>query len=433
MRERSHRHHHQSMLSVEDALARILSFFQVLEPVEKPILDALGQHLAQDAVSRFDIPPLDNSAMDGYAVAARSVRGASEGSPMVLHVIGAVAAGETPTPANKVTPGTAVRIMTGAPVPEGADAIVPFEDTDEVARRAGGGDISEIGINVEVDEGAYIRPAGQDVVNGQTVLTKGVALRPAEIGVLASLGLTKVSVIRRPVVAILATGNELLGLDEGHSPGMIYDSNSYSVAASVLRYGGVPKVLGIAKDTLDSMNAKLREGLDSDMLITSAGVSKGDYDMVKDVLAQHGKVDFWSVRMRPAKPLAFGTLDAPDGRQVPHLGLPGNPVSALVAFEQFGRAAIYKMLGKTGFQKPVVEAVLDEPIYNTDGRRVYARAVVTKRNGRYHARLTGDQGSNLLTSMTGANGLAICPEDTPKKEAGEIVSVQMLDWTEEVF
>ena len=214
---------------------------------------------------------------------------------------------------------------------------------------------------------------------------------------------------------------------------MIYDSNSYSVAAGVLRYGGIPKVLGIAKDTLDSMTSSLREGLDSDMLITSAGVSKGDYDMVKDVLAQHGKIDFWSVRMRPAKPLAFGMLDVPDGRQVPHLGLPGNPVSALVAFEQFGRAAIYKMLGKVGYQKPVVEAVLDEPIYNTDGRRVYARAVVTKRNGTYHARLTGDQSSNLLTSMAGANGLAICPEDTPKKEAGEIVSVQMLDWTEEVF
>ena len=421
------------MLSVEDALSRILSFFHVLEPEEKPILDALGQHLAEDTVSRFDIPPLDNSAMDGYAVTARSVKGASEDSPVVLRVIGMVAAGDTPTPTNKVSPGTAVRIMTGAPVPEGADAIVPFEDTDEVARRAGGGDMSEIGINVEVDGGAYVRPAGQDVAKGQTVLTKGVALRPAEIGVLASLGHTKVSVIRRPVVAVLATGDELLGPGEGHRPGMLYDSNSYGVAAGVLRYGGIPKVLGIARDNLDSMNAKLREGLDSDMLITSAGVSKGDFDMVKDVLAQHGKIDFWSVRMRPAKPLAFGMLDAPDGRQVPHLGLPGNPVSALVAFEQFGRAAIYKMLGTTGYQKPVIEAVLDEPIYNTDGRRVYARAVVTKRNGTYHARLTGNQSSNLLTSMAGANGLAICPEDTPKKEAGEIVSVQMLDWTEEVF
>ena len=194
MREHAHRHHYQSMLSVEDALARILSFFHALEPEDKPILDALGQHLAEDAVSHLDIPPLNNSAMDGYAVMAASVKGAGEGSPVVLRVIGRVAAGELPT--KEVSPGTAVRIMTGAPVPEGADAIVPFEDTDEVARSADGGDMSEIGINVEVEEGEFIRPAGQDVAKGQTVLKKGAALRPAEIGVLASLGHTKVRVIR---------------------------------------------------------------------------------------------------------------------------------------------------------------------------------------------------------------------------------------------
>jgi molybdopterin molybdotransferase len=181
------------------------------------------------------------------------------------------------------------------------------------------------------------------------------------------------------------------------------------------------------------MSAKLREGLESDILITSAGVSKGDYDMVKDILAQHGTIDFWSVRMRPAKPLAFGVLFGPDGGQVPHLGLPGNPVSALFAFEQFGRAAIFKMLGKTNFRKPTITAVLDEPIYNSDGRRVYARAIITKREGIYHARLTGHQGSNLLTSMVRSNGLAICPEDIPKLDTGSEVEVQMLDWPEEVF
>jgi molybdopterin molybdotransferase len=181
------------------------------------------------------------------------------------------------------------------------------------------------------------------------------------------------------------------------------------------------------------MNAKLQAGLESDILITSAGVSMGDYDMVKDVLAQHGKIDFWAVRMRPAKPLAFGVLTASDGRQVPLLGLPGNPVSAMVAFEQFGRAAIHKMLGKTALRKPTIEAVLDEPIYNPDGRRVYARAIVTRVDGAYHARLTGHQGSNLLTSMAYANGLAICPEALPMKEVGETVEVQMLDWPEDVF
>ncbi len=427
----SHRHYGETMLSVEDALERILSFFQVLDPEEKPLLEALGQVLVEDATSPYNIPPMDNSAMDGYAVQAADVKGASKDSPVNLRVIGHVAAGHLP--AEAVVRGTAVRIMTGAPIPDGADAVVPFEDTDELDRRAAGGEITDIGIQFEVKGGADIRPAGQDVQTGVKVLAKGNVLRPSEVGVLASLGFGNVKVVRRPVVAILATGDELLEPGEDYGAGKIYNSNNFSVAASVLRYGGLPKMLGIARDNLDSMEAKLKEGMDADMLITSAGVSKGDYDMVKDVLAQHGKIDFWSVKMRPAKPLAFGVLNAPDGRKVPHLGLPGNPVSALVAFEQFGRAAIHKMMGKTELAKPTVEAVLDEPIYNNDGRRVYARAIITRQNGTYHVKLTGDQGSNLLTSMARANGLAICPEDVQKMEAGEKVQVQMLDWPEDVF
>jgi molybdopterin molybdotransferase len=419
------------MLSVEDALERILGNFHVLEVEDTPILDALGQVLAEDVVAKHDIPPLDNSAMDGYAVIASSLEAASPESPAVLRVIGSVAAGELPK--EVVRPGTAIRIMTGAPIPPGADAVVPFEDSDEIERRRSGGNPDEIAIRTEVQRGADVRPAGQDVRNGQKVLERGTVLRPSEIGVLASLGSDRVKAVRKPVVAVLSTGNELLEPGEEHGYGKIYDSNSYSVAASVARYGGIPRLLGIARDNLESMNEKLRQGLGSDMLVTSAGVSKGDYDMVKDVLAQNGEIDFWSVRMRPAKPLAFGVLDAPGGRKVPLLGLPGNPVSAMVAFEQFGRAAIFKMLGKTGFEKPVIQAVLDDPIYNTDGRRVFARAVVTRRDGNYHAKLTGNQSSNLLTSMARANGLAICPEDLPVKEAGQVVQVQMLDWPEDVF
>ena len=419
------------MLSVEEALERILAHFRVLESEERPLLDALGQVLAEDATARHDIPPLDNSAMDGYAVQAASVKGASQSSPVTLKVVGAVAAGQLPS--DTVEAGTTVRIMTGAPIPHGADSVVPFEETDEIKRRASGVSLDKIGVTVAVRLGSDIRPAGQDVRRGDTVLAKETTLRPAEIGVLASLGLENVTVVRRPVVAILATGDELLEAGDDYSEGKIYDSNSYSVAAGVLRYGGIPKLLGIARDNLDSMNAKLKEGLDSDMLITSAGVSKGDYDMVKDVLAQHGKIDFWSVRMRPAKPLAFGVLRTDDGGEVPHLGLPGNPVSAMVAFEQFARPAIHKMMGKSVVRKPRITAVLDEPIYNTDGRRVYARAIISKRNGAYHARLTGNQSSNLLTSMASANGLAVCPEDLPMKKAGEVVEVLMLDWSEDVF
>ena len=420
------------MLSVEDALERILERFHVLEPERRPILDALGQVLAEDAVAAHSIPPLDNSAMDGYALRADSVSAAAEDSPVTLRVIGSVAAGELPK--DTVEPGTAIRIMTGAPIPDGADSIVPFEETDEIERRNSGASMDEIGIKIAVPLGSDVRPAGEDVRAGTLVLPKGTTLRPSEIGVLASLGFDSVKVIRRPVVAILSTGNELLNPGDEYAPGKIYDSNSYSVAASVSRYGAVPKMIGIARDNLESMNAKLREGLEADMLITSAGVSKGDYDMVKDVLAQRGEIAFWSVRMRPAKPLAFGTLRSDDGSETPHLGLPGNPVSAMVAFEQFGRAAIHKMMGKVGLsQKPRVRVTLDDPIYNTDGRRVYARAVITKKDGAYRARLTGSQSSNLLTSMASANGLVICPEDLPMKEAGEVVEAQMLDWPEDVF
>ena len=431
LHEHGHRHHHEAMLSVEEALERILAHFHVLESEERPLLDALGQGLAEDATARHDIPPLDNSAMDGYAIQAASVVGASENSPVMLKVVGAVAAGQLPS--DTVGPGTTVRIMTGAPIPPGADSVVPFEETDEVERRDSGDSLDQIGVKIPIRLGADIRPAGQDVRRGDTVLTKETTLRPAEIGVLASLGLENVTVVRRPVVAILATGNELLEAGADYAEGKIYDSNSYSIAAGVLRYGGIPKMLGIARDNLDSMNAKLKEGLDSDMLVTSAGVSKGDYDMVKDGLAQHGEIDFWSVRMRPAKPLAFGVLRTDDGREVPHLGLPGNPVSTMVAFEQFARPAIRKMMGKSVLRKPRITAVLDEPIYNTDGRRVYARVVISKENGAYHARLTGNQSSNLLTSMASANGLAVCPEDLPMKKAGEVVEVLMLDWPEDVF
>jgi len=420
----SHRHYGEAMLTVEDALARILNFFHVLEPECKPILETLGQVLAEDVVSVQDIPSMANSAMDGYAIQAESVKAAS-------HVIGYVSAGDSPKV--NVSPGTAVRIMTGAPLPMGADSVVPFEDTDELIRRETNQDMSKISVKLKVDRGSDVRPAGQDIKNGQLVLKKGTILRPYEIGVLASLGHAQIKVIRRPIVAILSTGNELMEPGDPYDSSKIYNSNGFSVAAAVIRYGGLPKSIGIARDNLDSMEAMLCKGLESDILITSAGVSNGDYDMVKDVLSSHGNIDFWSVKMRPAKPLAFGVLRNHCETPVPVLGLPGNPVSAIVAFEQFARPALFKMMGKTKYSKPTIRAILEDPIYNTDNRRVYARVIVEKKNEVYHARLTGHQGSNLLTSMANANGLAICPEDQPIKKAGEFAEVQMLDWPEEVF
>ncbi len=424
------------MISVEQALEKILAYVDILEEEEKPILDCMGQVLAEDIYSDIDVPPLDNSAMDGYAVQSRDTRNTSGESPRFLSVIGMVAAGSISE--REVEPGTAIRIMTGAPVPKGADSVVRFEDTDELLRRESSSDRqlpTEIGILCAVKTGLNIRRAGEDITKGSLVLSKGVIIRPSEVGVLASLGHSKVMVIRRPVMAILATGDELVDINQPLSPGKIYNSNTYSVAALILRYGGIPRILGIALDNEDSLVARLRQGLDADMLITTGGVSKGDYDVVKDILAKEGEITFWTVRVKPGKPLAFGTIrrGSKDGivRNIPHLGLPGNPVSSMVTFELFVRPAILKMMGKKNLAKPTVEAVLENSIVNNDGRRILARAVVRERNGRYFARLTGPQGSGILTSMSSANGLVIVPEDKEKVAAGDVVQVMMLDWSGE--
>lgn len=424
------------MISVEEALEKLLSYVDVLPKEEVAILDSLGQILAEDVQSDIDVPQFDNSAMDGYAVKSSDTLGTGPESPRLLRVIDTVAAGYISK--QEVTPGMAVRIMTGAPVPAGADTVVRFEDTDEIQRRqtSAGQAITEIGVLCEAGVGLNIRRAGEDISKGSTVLAEGMVIRPAEAGVLASLGRGRVMVISRPVVAILATGNELVEVGQPLPAGKIYNSNSYSVAALTQRYGGIPRILGIALDSEDSLVAAIHRGLDADMLITSGGVSLGDYDIVKDVLAREGEIGFWTVRMKPGKPLAFGTIKGSNRqgtpRRIPHLGLPGNPVSSMITFEVFARPAILKMMGKKNWNKPTVEAVLENRIVNNDGRRVFTRTVIEKREGRYFARSTGPQGSGVLTSMTRANGLAIVPEDKTEVKPGEVVQVMMLDWNEEV-
>ncbi len=422
------------MISAEEALEKVLSYVDILEEEPVPILDSPGQVLAEDIASSINIPPLDNAAMDGYAVQSRDTATASSESPVLLRVIDTVIAGAISE--HEVKPGTAIRIMTGAPVPEGADSVVRFEDTDEDRRKSSAEPpMSEIGISGKAKTGLNIRRAGEDITRDSIVLKKGTVIRPAEVGVMASLGMSKVTVIRRPVVAILATGNELVEINQPLPAGKIYNSNTYSVAALVRRYGGVPKILGIALDSEDSLVNKLRQGLDADMLITTGGVSAGDYDMVKNVLAREGKISFWTVRMKPGKPLAFGTIKGVDktgaARNIPHLGLPGNPVSSMVTFELLARPAILKMMGKKNLTKPTVAAVVEESITNSDGRRVYTRAIVETRGDQYFARLTGPQGSGILTSMSLANGLVIVPEDRAEIKAGEVAKVIMLDWNEE--
>lgn len=416
------------MITVDQALEKVLEHVAILEAEASPILSCLGQVLAEDIFSTINIPPLDNSAMDGYAVRSADTRGASPKSPRILRVIDTVAAGAVAR--SRVEPGTAVRIMTGAPIPDGADGVVRFEDTDESERP---GTPAEIGVLIEVAPGAEIRRAGEDIAAGSLVLKQGTPLRAAEIGVLASLGRGKVKVIRRPVVAILATGDEIMDITKPLVKGKIYNSNSYSLAALVQHYGAVPRMLGVALDSEDSLIEKLSSGRDADMVITSGGVSLGDYDVVREVLEKEGEIVFWRVREKPGKPLVFGLLRGRGrAKDIPFFGLAGNPVSAMINFELFARPAILKMMGRKNLTKPMVKAVVEDAIKNTDGRRVFTRVMVEKRGGRYFARLTGPQGSGILTSMVLANGLAIVPEDKPGVKPGEVVEVMMLDWSEEV-
>ena len=421
------------MISVEEALTRILNYVDVLPAEDVVLVDALGQVLDEEITAGFNIPPLDNTAMDGYAVRAGDTAGAAPNSPAQLRVIGEVAAGYEF--AGRVEPGTAVRIMTGAPIPAGADAVVPFEETDEPFDRAPERS-QKLDVAVQVFKtarpGANIRRSSEDLKAGEVVVRPGTVLRPSEIGVIASVGRATVRVIRRPVVAVLSTGDELLEPGEERSGARIYDSNAHSVASLVRRYGGVPRLLGIAKDTVEALTVKIHEGLDADMLITSAGVSRGDYDVVKDVLAREGEIDFWTVAMKPGKPLAFGCFypEGLGGRRVPHIGLPGNPVSSMVAFELFGRPAMMKMMGKRDWRGPRLRAVVEDTIRNVaDPRVFYARCVVTERGGKYYARLTGEQGSGMLTSMMRANALTVIPPEVDVVQPGEEIDVIMLDWS----
>ena len=424
------------MINVEQALEKILSNVDVLKGEPRPILDCLGRVLAEDIYADINVPSLDNSAFDGYAVQSGDTSGTSQQSPRLLTVIDTVSAGSISR--REVKPGTAIRIMTGAPVPRGADCVVMFEDTDEVQRKEAAGQTAtaEIGILREAEAGSNIRQAGESVAQGSLILTKGTVIRPSEIGVLASLGRGTVMVIRRPLIAILATGDEVVELNQSLPEGKIYNSNTYSLAAQVLLYGGIPRILGIARDDEESVVAGLQKGLDADMLVTIGGISMGDYDVVKDVLVKQGEVVFWKVRMKPGKPLAFGVIKGINqegvARDIPHLGLAGNPVSCMVSSELFARPAIFKMMGKKNLSKPTIEAVMENRVVNKGGRRVFARVIVDRREGQYSARLTGEQGSGILTSMTLANGLAIVPEDKAEVKVGDKLQVMMLDWNEEI-
>lgn len=404
------------MIGVDEARERILARFQALTVEEVVLLDAVGLVLAADVVADSDVPPFRNSAMDGYAVRSEDVARA----PVVLRVIDHVAAGAVSE--RQVGPDEAMRIMTGASLPGGADAVVRFEETDEVDRPGPARERRDVQVRRSVRAGANVREAGEDLRAGTLAITNGMRLGAAEVGVLASLNMEYVRVHRRPVVGILATGDEVRELGQQLGPGEIRNSNSYALAALVRRYGGVPVLLGVARDTETDLLEALRGTASVDMLVTSGGVSVGDFDVVKNVLQAKGDVEIWQVRMKPGKPLAFGMLGG-----VPLLGLPGNPVAALVSFEQFGRPAVLKMLGRSDLAMPTVQAVLQGRLENRGGRRHFERGVLEYAGGGFKVRSVGQRGSAVLSALTQANCLIVVPETVEVVEAGSVVEVQVPD------
>lgn len=400
------------MLTVEEARERILSHFRPLASEEIVLTEASGRVLARDAIADENLPSFANSAMDGYAILASDSAGASENAPRRLRLAGEVPAGRVYE--GIVRPGEAVRILTGAPLPEGADAVLQQELTRVQD--------DSVELLAQVAPGNNIRYPGEDVRLGALLVPAGAEIGPAEIALLAATGGHRVTVTRRPRVAILATGDELAPLGAKPQPGQIHESNSPYLVAAVTRAGAIPVPLGIARDQADELRVKLQAAREADLLLTSGGVSVGDYDLVKQILAEQGNIAFWRVRMRPGKPVAFGLLG-----QTPLLGLPGNPVSAAVTFELFGRPAIRRMLGCATVLRPTVEVVLAEGEIHRADRQQYVRARLFSRGGALVARTTGAQDSHIISSLRGATALLVVDIGEGSVRAGEHLPALLLN------
>ena len=413
------------LLNVDAARSLILAGLQTLPAESVSLAEALDRVVACDIVSPIDLPPFDNSAMDGYAVHHEDSSGANPAQPVTLSASMDILAGDAPSAT--LAPGSAARIMTGAPIPAGATAVIPVEDTDDDWQK---GDVSPLPAQVRLHKrlglGENIRRSGENITAGSIIVPAGALIRPAEIGMLAGIGCAKVSVIRRPKVVILSSGDELVEVHQPLEPGKIRDTNSYTLAALVRAAGGIPIRLPIAKDNLASIRMLYRRALDidPDMIISTAGVSVGAADLVKVVMDELGDIDFWRINMRPGKPLAYGTLQG-----VPFFGLPGNPVSTMVTFEVLVRPALAKIAGRQ-IQQRIVKAIIADDL-TADGRRSYNRVTLTREPDRIIARSTGIQSSGALMSMVLADGLAIIPEGTKHVSAGAELRVLLLrdpDW-----
>ena len=410
------------MLTVEEALARVLARVPSTGVEHVALAEAHDRVLAADVVSAVDVPPWDNSAVDGYAVRADDV-----GAEAVLTLREVIGAGRVGSIA--VGAGQASAVMTGAPMPEGADSMVMVEDSDGGPLAADGSPRPTVRLRGPVKLGQHVRRRGEDVQVGVTVARVGERLRPARLGLVASVGVATVAVARRPRIGILATGDEVVPVGTPLRPGQIWSSNTLSIAGLVRDVGGAPVDLGIAADTLESVVGALQAGLDRglDGIISTGGVSVGEFDVVKDAIAAvGGEMDFWKVAMKPGKPLAFGWI-GPAGAQIPLFGLPGNPVSCVVNFCQFVRPFLLQSQGVPRSYLPVIDAIADEDLRERPGRATLARVTVVWREGAFRARSAGSQSSGVLAAMARATGLALFGPASSGVRAGEPLRVQLLE------
>lgn len=410
-----------ALLSVSEAKHKLLLIFNPLESETVPISRAVGRVLSEPIHALFDIPPFNNSSMDGFAVRAADVNAARPDREVELVVVADIPAGQTIDV--NVGVGQSARIMTGAVLPPGADAVVPVEETDFNARQPGIAAPKTVRILRAVKSGENVRPKGQDVHARETVMQAGNRLRPQDIGFLAMLGMAQVPVHRLPKVAVFATGDELIPVGADLGPGKIYDSNTYTLISQIEKCGAFAVNLGIVADNIDAVRDCLdrAKSQNVDLIVSSAGVSVGAFDFVRQVVEQGGHLDFWRVNMRPGKPLAFGEYQG-----IPFVGLPGNPVSSFVGFEVFVRPAILRMLGIVGDERPFQKVKLLDDI-ESDGRESYLRAVVTHQDGIWAARLTGHQGSGNLRSLVQANALLLVPSGVKSLPIGAEVDAWMID------
>lgn len=408
------------LLNVDVALEQILNKMNRLDSETVPLPEALGRVIAEDVKSPLQLPPFDNSAMDGYAIQYEDSLQANVDNPVTLAVVMDIPAGVAPS--RSLSAGQTARIMTGAPIPTGASAIIPVEDTNDNWQKGDSPPLPDsVDILTSAQEGANIRRAGENIDVGATVIHAGATIGPAEIGMLAGVGCTDVRVIRQPKVAILTSGDELVDLGEALTPGKIRDTNSYTLSALIKQAGGIPIRLPIAGDTMESIRQLYQDAINQqpDMMISSAGVSVGTADLVKVVMGELGNIDFWRINLRPGKPLAFGEIQG-----IPFFGLPGNPVSAMVTFEVFVRPSLAKLAGLPHVTQTVKAITADDT--KSDGRRSYNRVTLYREDNKLIARSTGTQSSGALMSMVLADGLLIIPENTPFVPAGTELSVVLL-------